>query len=79
LYARVERVLSFRIHAAIPAAAAGCQVGVVAVDSRAMTCAEFGLPIICAHEFGDRLPEYAHAAQPNEAFVVDTLQGMLCR
>lgn len=78
LYSSCERVLAFRIHAAIPAASVGCAVGVVAIDSRAMTCEEFGLPVIGIDELDSRDPEFALAKKPDDAAVVGVLQGLLC-
>lgn len=78
MYETYDRVLSFRIHAAIPAAAVGCSMHVVAVDTRAEACAAFELPVTPLEEFvaGAEL-YYATAWAPDEAAVLATFKEML--
>lgn len=76
-YARCKRVLTFRIHAAIPAASLGCEVGVVAIDSRVLTCDQFELPKISLTDLLAREPEFACGRAPDEQACVETLKGML--
>lgn len=78
VYASVERVLSFKIHAAIPAASVGCAVCLVAFDTRSMTCDEFAIPVIGMGEFGTRQPDYRTATVPDEEKVIAVLRGLLC-
>lgn len=78
LYARCRRVLAFRIHAAIPAASLACEVGVVAIDSRALACDLFDLPQIAFTDLAARAPQFALATAANEELAVETLKGMLC-
>jgi len=78
LYSSLDRVLSFRLHAAIPAASVGCAVGMVATDSRPLACEEFGIPSIDIGDLMDREPPFAHARQPDEEDVVEILRSMLC-
>lgn len=78
MYATYDQVLSFRIHAAIPAARMGCAVHVVAVDTRSQACHAFGLPVTSMDDFVGGVPSYyAHAQVPNESAVLATLEEML--
>lgn len=80
LYASTSRVYSFRVHASIPAASVGCSVLTFAVDSRALVCKPFGLPVL---PFTD-LREHASlrlapqpATDPHLATSVDNLRRLL--
>lgn len=78
LYHRCQLVLSFRLHAAIPAASMGASVHTIAIDTRATACEPFNIPVTSI----DRLHEFGYHFQPGgtdkEAFVVSTLKEMLC-
>ncbi len=76
-YAHCKRVLAFRIHAAIPAASVGCEVSVIEIDSRALTCDPFGLPRMQITELLAREPVYAPGVEPDENAAVKILKGML--
>jgi hypothetical protein len=78
LYSSLDRELSFRLHAAIPAASVGCEVGMVATDSRPMACEEFEIPTINIGDLMFGEPPFAHARQPDEEDVVEILRSMLC-
>lgn len=78
VYAKAQRVIAFRLHAAIPAAAMGCEVGLVAVDSRALAAEPFGIPVIGIDEIGTRPIEFGYATLPDQGKAVETLRGMLC-
>jgi hypothetical protein len=43
-YAESRQLISYRLHAGIPAAALGCEVAVVGVDTRMQACDAFGIP-----------------------------------
>lgn len=61
LFAECDEVVSFRLHAGIPAASVGARVVLAAIDSRAQAGDAFGIP------WGDYrlpLPEPAHALEP---------------
>jgi hypothetical protein len=79
LFARSRRVLSWRIHAAIPAARLGAEVCVVAIDSRAQTVAPFCLPVITQEDIAGIgfAPTFRPANVPDTAAVVETLNGMM--
>lgn len=55
-YARVDKLLSFRIHASIPALSLGTQVCNVSIDSRSLTVGEFGIESIPFTDLSD--PEF---------------------
>lgn len=80
LYAGARNVLSYRLHAAIPAASLGCNVVAVSIDSRTDTCQPFDIPVL-PFENLDSL-EVQHRLQtavpPDEEFVLTTLKGLLC-
>jgi hypothetical protein len=79
LYARTERLVSFRIHASIPAASLHRPVCTLAVDTRVSALAPFGLP---AQPFTEiRSPEFAprfgEAREPDYSAIVSTMRNLL--
>lgn len=78
LYQGYANVLTFRLHCAIPAAAMGAAVHLVAIDTRAMACEAFGIPVTPMPEFYDA-PEQFVVGRPNksEHHIVTILRGML--
>lgn len=76
LYRTYDKFFAFRIHAAIPAAACGCQVHVAAIDTRATACSAFDLPITPVHELNGPV-EYRPGQAPDVQPVLDTLREML--
>lgn len=75
---RARRVLSGRIHSAIPAASLGASVCVASIDSRALTCAPFGIGVIRAGELRQtRGPIFAPAAVPVLSESVADLRKMM--
>lgn len=75
---RARRVLSGRIHSAIPAASLGAAVCVASIDSRALTCAPFGIGIIKAGELRQTSgPIFAPAAEPYLSETVAVLRKMM--
>lgn len=75
--AQTRRLLSFRVHGAIPAASVGAAVVLVAIDSRAATCAPFGIPAVPFTELAAWRPAFAPGLAPDTELVVRTLRGML--
>lgn len=61
-YRGYVNLLAFRIHAAIPAASVGCAVHVIAIDTRAMTCEPFGLPVTELTDLSNFVPTFECAA-----------------
>ena len=78
-YARCDVVVSLRVHAAIPAASLGCEVGILAVDSRALIAEPFGIPVspFTDLQFG-AIPPASFASIPDKRAVAETLRRMLC-
>lgn len=76
--AGARRVLSFRIHSAIPAASVGARVAVVSIDSRSTTCDPFGIPAVRFTELAAWTPYFAQATTPDLSIAVATMRGMLC-
>lgn len=74
LYLECVEVVSFRLHAAIPAAACGAQVYNLAVDSRSETGAPFGVPF---GDYRNGVRYTAHAQHVSERGVADALKQML--
>lgn len=75
---RARRVLSGRIHCAIPAASLGASVCVASIDSRALTCAPFGIGVIRAGELRQTSgPIFAPAAVPVLSESVAALRKMM--
>lgn len=79
LYARVERLVSFRIHASIPAASVHRQVCTLAVDTRAAALAPFGLPVQPFTDLRspDFVPWFAEAHAPDYTPIVHTMRTLL--
>lgn len=61
LYSQCEEVISFRLHAAIPAASIGCAVHYLAIDSRGEVCEPFG---ISCSDYRDGVTETSQAVPP---------------
>jgi hypothetical protein len=78
-YSRCDLVVSLRVHAAIPAASLGCEVGLLAVDSRALIAEPFGIPIspFTDLQYGV-IPPASFASIPDKRVVTETLRRMLC-
>jgi hypothetical protein len=76
-FAFSRRVLSFRLHAAIPAASLGCEVAAVSIDSRTDACLPFGIPVVRFTELSQWTPTFATATKPDTAFACETLRAML--
>jgi len=75
LFARAGRVLSFRLHSAIPAASVGCEVCAVRIDSRTDACALFDIPVA---DFTDLTNlAYRRATPPDTELATRTLATML--
>lgn len=77
-YGRYRNVLALRIHAAIPAASVGCAVHAVAIDTRALTCEQFGIETTAVHALGVTWPEFSTVDPIDPDFSIQTLRGMLC-
>lgn len=75
-YRMYDKFFTFRIHAAIPAAACGCQVHVVAIDTRATACHAFDIPSTPVHELNGPV-DYRFGQPPDDQLVINTLQAML--
>ena len=75
-FGKAGNVLSFRLHAAIPAASMGCAVIAVAIDSRASACNQFDIPVV---RFTDlpTLPPFITCVPPSTDRVVHELAKML--
>jgi hypothetical protein len=78
LFARARRVLSFRVHCAIPAARMGAEVALVAIDSRSDTVGVFGLPVVRFTDLSEWTPTFAPGLAPDTSAVVKTIEAMLC-
>lgn len=80
LYARCQRVISCRVHAAIPAASVGCAVGLISIDSRALIAEPFGIPVtpFTALQGIEGLPACGLAKAPDIEPVLAALRRMLC-
>src|SRR3546814_16229471 len=78
-YARCNMVVSLRVHAAIPAASLGCEVALLAIDSRALITEPFGIPISPFTDLQSGvIPPAAFAAIPDTRAAIETLRRMLC-
>lgn len=79
LYGKVASLVSFRIHATIPAASLSTKVCTLAVDSRCAALAPFSLPVqrFTALESPDFVPAFGWAREPDFAPVVDTMRNLL--
>jgi len=75
VFAGARRVLSFRLHSAIPAASLGCAVATISIDSRTDACRSFQLPVTGFPDLAQ--PVFAQAVVPDTALVVDILKTML--
>lgn len=76
-YARVDKLLSFRIHASIPALSLGARVSNVSMDSRSLTVDEFGIPSIPFTDLEDPefQPRFSSCTSPPDAQqAIDVLQ-----
>src|SRR3546814_10493166 len=62
-YARCNMVVSLRVHAAIPAASLGCEVALLAIDSRALITEPFGIPISPFTDLQSRSEEHTSELQ----------------
>jgi hypothetical protein len=78
IFGTIDQLLSFRIHASIPAASLGCKVVTVAIDSRADTVKQFDMEIVRYDELMDAELNFRKAMPPSEPEVIQTLKGMLC-
>lgn len=81
VYARCRRVASMRLHASIPAASVGAEVGSISIDSRTLALDPYGLPAIPFDRVTGECPEpipFAHARPPDEAAALATLKEILC-
>jgi len=80
LYAGARNVLSYRLHAVIPAASLGCNVVAVSIDSRTDTCQLFDIPVLSFQDLdmSEVLHQLQTATPPDEEFVFATLKGLLC-
>jgi hypothetical protein len=77
-FARCKRVIAMRLHAAIPAASLGCEVGSVSIDSRSLTLEPFGLPSVPLDRLADEEITFGRARAPSESAVLATLKEALC-
>jgi hypothetical protein len=78
MMAAAPQVLTNRSHAAIPAASLGCEVGVLAMDSRVHTIAPFNMPMRRLDRFQDGLaPVFGMATPPDTANVVQLIRSTL--
>lgn len=79
-YSSYQNLLAFRIHAAIPAAAMGCRVHTIGIDTRAAACGLFGIPVTSLQEFVDGKPiDFPLATAPSMGPAVAKLQDWLSR
>jgi hypothetical protein len=78
LLARAARVLSFRLHASIPALSLGCEVADVAFDARSLTLRLFGVESIRLDEFAAGYPpRYATARDIDPKPIIARLRDTL--
>ena len=77
-FAACKRVIAMRLHAAIPAASLGCDVGSISIDSRILTLDPFGLLSIPLDRVGDEPIPFGQATAPDEAAILATLKEALC-
>ena len=81
-YARVDKLLSFRIHASIPALSLGARVCNVSMDSRSLTVNEFSIPSIPFTDLEDPefRPRFSRCTSPPGAQqAIDVLQTIFQR
>lgn len=77
-YRRYAKVLTMRVHAAIPAARCGAAVHLVAIDTRAQAAEPFGIPITSMHEFEQAPTTWSAECSVTDDAVVPYLKEMLC-
>lgn len=76
LYASARSVISYRLHAAIPAASLGAKVSMVAVDTRAQAAEMFGIHSSWASD-GPTCREPTSAFPPDENFTVEKIRKII--
>lgn len=77
-YHTYAKVLTMRVHAAIPAARCGAAVHLIAIDTRAMTAEPFGIPVTSMHEFERAPTSWSAGCSVTDDAVVPYLKEMLC-
>lgn len=82
LYARVDKLLSFRLHATIPALSLGARVCDMAIDSRSLAVREFGVQSVPYSDLrrADFLPSFQPASnEPDITAVTRILRQLVNR
>ena len=77
-YAGVDRLLSFRLHATIPALSVGVKVCNVYMDSRYLTTDIFGIPSVDFTALQDKsfIPEFTSCDSPDLDTTIKTLSSV---